>query len=270
MSQAHPTDEQLSASLDGHDDGAAAHALDCEACQARLAELRSVIALVAQVPPVDEVARERALALALDTPMAPDIGLARPGQSRVRGGRAGVWLAAAAAVVLVLLAVPLLTRDGDHDQVASRDSAEEVSKTADGSGGATGASGGGLLNGGDLGEFSDPSKLRDVVAPALESFGAGQAAGGTSDAASPSTTTTRGPQSPAALSSGSAAVPCADVVARDYGGGLGPLVYTASVRWNHTPAVVLAYQVAGASGGLDHRVYVLSTDRCALLNVFSL
>jgi hypothetical protein len=267
MSQAHPTDEQLSASLDGHDDGAAAHAVGCETCQARLAELRSVIALVAQVPPVDDVARERALALAVDTPMAPDIGLARPGQSRVRGGRAGVWLAAAAAVVLVLLAVPLLTRGGGHDPVASRDSADEASEKSAGAGGATAASDG-LRYGGDLGDFSDPSKLRDVVAPALESFGAGQAVSGPSDAASPSTTTTGGPQSPAVLSSGLPS--CADVVARDYGGGLGPLVYTASVRWNRTPAVVLAYLVAGASGGLDHRVYVLSTDRCTLLNVFSL
>jgi hypothetical protein len=269
MSQAHPTDEQLSASLDGHDDGATAHALACETCQARLAELRAVMALVAAVPPVDEVARERALAAALDTPMAPDIGLTPINQSRLRGGRAGLWLAAAAAVVLVLLAVPLLTRNDGDNQVAGRDATETADKSGPGAGGLSTAV---VRDGGDLGDFSDPSKLRDALAPALDEAPtvSGAAAGGTSDAASPTTTTTS-PRvnSPAALSGSAAGPVCADVVARDYGGGLGPLVYMASVRWNRTPAVVLAYQVAGASGGLDHRVYVLATNGCALLNVFS-
>jgi hypothetical protein len=60
------------------------------------------------------------------------------------------------------------------------------------------------------------------------------------------------------------------VVERDYGSGLGALLFTATLHWHGTPAVVLAYAVKGRTGGLDHRVFVMSQGPCTLLTALSL
>ena len=64
---------------------------------------------------------------------------------------------------------------------------------------------------------------------------------------------------------------CAPQTRDSYGQGLGPLVYTATLRWQGVPAVALAYRVAGdQGGGLDHRVFVMSRSDCQLLMAQSL
>ncbi|HEV7888908.1 MAG TPA: hypothetical protein VGO92_15225 [Acidimicrobiales bacterium] len=262
MSTPHPTDEQLSAALDGEDPGASAHAETCAECQDKLARLRSVMAAVSVAPPVDQVARERDIAAALKAP--PVSRRALP---------FGPIAAAAAVVLVVALAVGLLLDRGpSSNQVASRDrSALQASKGPESA--TDGATMAGPVDGGDLGELSDPQALRSVVAPYLgeSAAGAGQA-----DSAAASTTT-NGPGAPAAVSGGGAqgstggAVTCTATVQKEYSASLGGLLYTARVRWNGTPAVVLAYSVSDPSAGkLDHRVFVLSRSNCALLTYFTL
>ena len=100
--------------------------------------------------------------------------------------------------------------------------------------------------GADLGDQSDPSSVGAAVEAAV--------ADGSRDAlrAEPSAA-------------------CAAETRGSYGHGLGPLVYTARLRWQGAPAVALAYRVAGAGpGGLDHRVFVLSAANCQLLVAQSL
>ena len=290
MSQAHPTDEQLSAALDGEDPGASRHAESCEACQARLAALRAVVEAVSLAPPVDELARERAIAAALDTPMAPvgPIGLDNAGQPRGWGRSPGVGVAlgAAAALIAVLLLVPRLA--GGRDNADTAASARRDDK-ASGMTAADAVAGPATVDGGDLGEVSDPRALSALVSPAIGSTGGGAGAGASSNALSgesseaASTTTSPGPAATTVPGVGAApqtasgtsarihtgAVTCASAVAKDYSQGLGPLLYTATVRWQGKNAVVLAYRLAAPTGTLDYRVFVLARSGCALLTVVS-
>ncbi len=64
---------------------------------------------------------------------------------------------------------------------------------------------------------------------------------------------------------------CAGEARANYGQGLGPLVYAATLRWQGTAAVLLAYRLEGAGPtGLDHRAFVLSREDCRLLVVQTL
>ena len=294
MSQAHPTDEQLSAALDGQDDGAEAHAAECPSCQARQDELRSVIALVAAPVPVDDAVREAAVAAALSAPVVPigsasgaraDVGVGfgadgGGGAGGANGAGAGAerrrinWapiVAIAAVFVLGLLAVPrLISDDNDGDTATMSSKTGGAPEFADERGG---------IDGGDLGDVRDGLALRERIQPVLgggDDFGA-DAAGGptagegaTEDNAAP--TAQPAPVSGRALAGGDAQEPaaCSGVVRQEYGAGIASLVYTADVRWNGTPAVVLAYTLSEPSERLRHRVFVLATDDCTLLNSLSL
>ncbi len=98
----------------------------------------------------------------------------------------------------------------------------------------------------DLGEQSDPSSVGAAVDAAIGDGARGD------------------------LSTESSAA-CAAQTRESYGQGLGPLLYTASLRWQGVPAVALAYRVAGErTSGLDHRVFVVSRAECRLLVVQSL
>ena len=97
----------------------------------------------------------------------------------------------------------------------------------------------------DLGDQSDPVALGQTVGEALR--------------------TGRGQDPPRGDP------PCAQATRAEFGQGVGPLVYAASLRWQGTPAVVLAYRVAEpAAPGLDHRVFVMSRRGCRLLVTQSL
>ena len=100
--------------------------------------------------------------------------------------------------------------------------------------------------GADLGDQSDPSSVGAAVEAAITDGSRG----------------TLGAEPSAA---------CAPETRGNYGQGLGPLVYTARLRWQGVPAVTLAYRVAAAgTGRLDHRVFVVSATGCQLLVAQSL
>jgi len=109
--------------------------------------------------------------------------------------------------------------------------------------------------------------------------GQASAAAGSSAAGAPGSSTT-GPagRTPLAASSpadGAAQIPstpppCRSVVAGQYRAGLGALLFTATLEFAGTPAVLYAYEVAGAHGGIDHRVLVLADSDCRLLTVLML
>ena len=85
---------------------------------------------------------------------------------------------------------------------------------------------------------------------------------------STSSPATRSPNELRALSGAKAGTKdpyCEEEVATTYAEGLGSLVYRATLRWDGTPAVAVAYALAEPQGELDHRIYVLAVDDCRLL-----
>lgn len=108
MTSAHLDDDAVSALLDGEATSEeAAHAVVCDACSERMARFRDAAAQIGDPGPVDEVARERAIAAALGAQVVP---------LRSRRRELPPWLVGAAAlIVLALVLVPLLG-DTDHDQ----------------------------------------------------------------------------------------------------------------------------------------------------------
>ncbi|MGH9151180.1 MAG: hypothetical protein ACRD03_01975, partial [Acidimicrobiales bacterium] len=65
---------------------------------------------------------------------------------------------------------------------------------------------------------------------------------------------------------GEPAAACRDEVRSQVGDRLGPLVYAATLRWQGTDAVVLAYRLADPSGpGPDHLAFVMARDDCRVL-----
>lgn len=276
MSQAHPSDEQLSAAIDGQDDGAAAHAAQCTPCQVRQDELRAVIALVAAPVPVDPAARDAAVAAAMRAAVGDDfLGRGEIGVEAGRERRRVNWapiVAVAAVFVLGLLAVPrLISNDGDK----ARDAATTTPLS-----GAASKDEVAVTYLGDFGQVADGEALRGLMAPALgvATFETQQdSAGGKTQPVPEAAQLRAGGQDDAATQ---ATVRCSGVARREYGTGLGPLASTASARWKEatpdggsvwTAAVVLAYQVTEPAGErLRHRVFVLAESDCRLLNAVSL
>lgn len=255
MTTPHLDDELLSAHLDGEPvDGpafdVAEHLADCPDCRARLGALRRVVAAVGTaVPPPSDEQRQAAVAAAL---------AARVPSLEARRRRLTV-LAAAAAVVAVFGSLALL-RSGDgggggDSTTAALDTAER----------------GPTFEGGDLGDQSDPTelalRLQAVVEP--QAVGGSAVSGATADSAqSEPKALSRSPAGQVAPTKEritSADPDCLATAAKEYGTGLGPLAYRASLRWQGTPAVVLVYPVEGASGPLDHRVLVMARGDCRLL-----
>jgi len=250
MSAPHPDDERLSAALDGHDAEALAHADGCAQCAARLAGFQAVAALVGA--PVSAPRADDAVAAALGSATVTSL---RPGSRR-----GPFALAAAAMLLVVLAAVSVITgRDDSRTDMAASTDAGSGSVAA---GGAAGA---------DLGDQSDPTaladRLRGVVEPPVVA-GDAQVATDAPNAATGGATT-ESAQSLASRRSAAMAPtsggPCGLTVAQEFSAGLGPLVYTATLRWEGTPAVAVVYRIDGATGSLDHRVLVMATSDCRLL-----
>ncbi|HUR18461.1 MAG TPA: zf-HC2 domain-containing protein [Acidimicrobiales bacterium] len=278
MTGRHLNDEQLSAHLDGEgDESAAEHLASCPECEGRLAGLLLVSSLVGgSVPSPPEAVMEAAVRVARSKWSSATAGDESGADIVVlpqrRLPRWALPLAATAAAILV--AVPLVASldngRGNHDTVAT------LSDT-DAAGGADAESAG--IDGGDLGNQSDPTSLAQAVRGALP--GAATEAALAAPAPAPAEGAddgSGGPSSvPAPVSDGVAKAspakaprlgerPCAGIARTTYGQGLGPLVYAARVRWEGTPAVVLAYRLADAGGpGLDYRLLVMALQDCRLL-----
>jgi len=183
--------EAVSAALDGESTAdEAAHLVGCSVCQADVEALRSVSDAMAAPPlRVPAVVREAAIVAALDAfdglgsadehetgrddagravatarpnDEIPDLRARRRARPRIV---AGPWIAAAAVLLLVVLAVPLLDSgtgqdDSSTDTAALDDSATEESA-------ALAAPDQGFTDVGDLGDLDAGADLRDVVDQAL-------------------------------------------------------------------------------------------------------
>lgn len=292
MNEPHLDDELLSASLDGEADrDAEAHLTACTSCRTRLDALDVARRAVATAPPGPRTeVVERSLAAAREAWTAdrsPATVVPLRQQEHASRRRPPSWaLGVAAAVAALVVAVPLVTRDrgaSQNDQTASapaRDSAADLQSAAEDE----------AVDGGDLGEQSDQLLLGGVLGRAVTRTGgpaapfASEAEGGAettagkdaapADAATTTTALTGQSTSRAALPPAGArttttgARPCADVVRSTFGSGLDALVYTALLRWQGTPAVVLAYRLDDTVGpGPDHRAFVMARDDCRLLVV---
>ena len=251
----HLDDEQLSAYLDGQEPGAARHLGTCARCDERLAALRDAAAAIAgRVPGPPAGAEERAVAGALaGAPPASVVHLRRR--------RPAPWVAAAAAIAALVVgagAVRLL-RGGPSTTTQAARSGRASSALAAGT----------VLDGGDLGELSDARVLAERLRTGLaEAPVAAQPTAGKTSVPGPAQSTdqqaSRASPGAAATVSGSRP-PCAAEAQRTYGPP-GPLVYTASLRWEGTPAVALVYR-APAEGTRPARSQVLVMARadCRLL-----
>lgn len=264
MNSPHLDDERLSAHLDGEDEAAAEHLAGCPSCRARLDAFGEVAGLVgAPVRPAPAGRMDAAVAAALAGASAPSAVV--PLSTARRRRRTQVGLAAAAVVVLVLGAVSLVGGDdaGDNDNAALTSQAL----------------------GPDLGDQSDATALAERVRTAVEGeLLAGEAGAMAEDSADASASggsaesgtgsggeagATAPAQARRAVAARSTPVrrdgPCTATAISEYGRGLGELVFQGTLRWEGTPAVVLAYPIEGATGPLDHRVLVLARDDCRLL-----
>lgn len=292
MNLSHLDDEQLSAHLDGEGAGGAAeHLASCQDCEQRLTSLLMVSSLVgAAGAGPDTHVRDGALQAARAEWLATRDGAADGGEAEVvslgERRRMPRWaLPVAAAAAALLLAVPLIATLGDgrgnRDETAARLGDQSFS------GGADAETAG--FDGGDLGEQSDPATLARAIRGALPGAATEDALAASppppSAAATPTAeapdvpapTSVGAPETEGSRSAGSAGAaagkaqqaaprPCSGIARTTYGKGLGPLVYSALVRWQGTPAVVLAYRLADAGApGLDYRVLVMAQEDCRLL-----
>jgi hypothetical protein len=251
----HPTDEALSAAIDGDDEDARVHAEGCERCRYRMDAMRGVASLLAVPPPIDEMARERAIAQAVRVQPAP-----------AGSRRWPLAVGAAAAVLLVALLVPLVFSSDTNN----RDDMAAVQETA-GDEAQFGAGGSA-----SLGAFDDPTALRNALAGVLGEDQAAASEGRTAsnDASAPASTTTGPP--PAAGTGGQALTKadggpvCSGDVQRDYGERVGALLYSGDLTWSGQRSVVLVYAFKEPQGSLDKLALVLRQSDCQLLTSVSL
>lgn len=253
MTSAHLDDDAVSALLDGEATAEeAAHAERCDACGARLARFRNAAARIGDPGPVDEVARERAVAAALDARIVP-LG------SRRRGLPA--WLVGAAAlIVLALVLVPLLGDTGDDEEgrVASGDAAtqdegsagDDAAQQESAAAPEAGAAGTTLgmratepVAGGYLGEVGESNIAGRVRATLL----------------GPSPSAAGGPEA------STVAAPCVEAL-RGLDTGLGNLRLTGTAEVDGRRATVVVYDLSG-SDPPALRAYVVTGAGCDVLLV---
>lgn len=266
----HLDDEALNAVLDGEASaGEQDHADSCARCSARLERLRRVaVAVATPVEPADGGRRAAMVAVALGATDAADVGPApvaghdevvtpiatrRPGRRRPRDRRAS-WALAAAGVVVLAVAVPLLGRfqDGSELQEAAGVAEDSTAQAP--------------ILGGDLGDIErdDLNALAGRIERHIEQPQvADQMA--RPEAAAPDRDTPEAP-APEALASGTAGSRCEEM-ARERDPGLGLLSYVAQARLDGTDAVVLAFRATagGAPSPPTTEVLVLAVEDCTEL-----
>jgi len=242
----HLDDDALSAHLDGLDAGP--HLAACGECRARLDGLAAAAAAIGAPP-------------AMPTPSVIDAAVDRALDAEARGPRRTVLVALAAAV-LVVLGVVSAALVGDEERPSDSDTAALSDESTAGQDAA-----GDVAFAEDLGELDDQQELRDrvrtVVEPPPTTTTAPGSGGEVKESVGAPMAATAGDSS-AVRTSGKDPY-CEQAVAEELDRGLGPLVYRATLRWNGTPAVAVAYRVEDASGELDHRLFVLASGSCELL-----
>jgi hypothetical protein len=282
MTNAHPDDETLSAVLDGEGgQDADAHVAGCASCRERLTELRAAAAALADAPVPPPAVRESAIRAALIESAAGrpgTVGPARPARRHRYAHRQPLvtvgWVAAAAAVIALLVAVPALLGSGGSSMKASSTAsattavpvpASPVHGAQAGTAGPNASASSGYAVGGtvggrdelvappDLGAQSDPVALGHQLDTIL------QARSGTKDLA-PATT----PGAEAVAGAPPTTAPslrCAGVAANLIGAGPdAALTYGARLTWRGTPAEVYVF----ATG--QHRYAgVMNASSCQLL-----
>lgn len=131
MTDDHLDDEALSAVIDGELSVLATHASTCATCGERLLALRSAAIAVRQPVTIDPDRRESVILAALavaDERVDADRVPSLAARARGRGRRLPLLAGAAAAVVALLVAVPL-ARDDGSDQLATT-TADQADDTA--------------------------------------------------------------------------------------------------------------------------------------------
>jgi hypothetical protein len=252
----HLDDEALSAVLDGEGTVAeAAHAESCDACSARLAELRDASVLVATpVPPGDDARREASIAAALAV-----LGTEAPGNVvPLRRRLPTQWLAAAAALLVVIGAFAFVgssTGDDDDSTAAGNAAADTAGGSSDDSASADedtamALSAPATVDGGDLGVI----ELGDLRSSVEGGLAARESASPEADAV-PSTAA-----GATQFADDGGVVPC-EAEVRTGNDQLGQLVYRATGTLNDEAVIVLAFGVDG-----DTWVYVVSASGCEVRN----
>lgn len=300
MSEPHPDDELLSATLDGEGDPAtAAHLRGCDGCLARLDALDRVRRLVAAASgPAPPGVADRAVAAAAAAWDEERSGRGAPAATRAAGGRpddtivplrrrpprwvgagregrrAPGWaIGAVAALVAAVVLVPVLLRDSGPGERTASAPTKGAATTAEAGVDAA------VIDGGELGPLSDPAALRHRLQQALGGDAGPEAVEGRPSSDDDLTTAAPAAPSPSPAATGdedadvarqaaggSPPVACRDAVRAQVGDRLGPLVYAATLRWQGTDAVVLAYRLVDRSGpGPDHLAFVMARDDCRVL-----
>lgn len=274
----HLDDETLSALLDGAaDDADRGHLRSCDRCATRLHQLQAVARAIAVAPPPPTPPRRDAMvhtALTAESPGAVDrrpshrsVATAPPEAGR-RSGALRPWMLAAAAVVVLGVAVPVVSSQlgtGSGDRLAAGDT--ESQEPAAGAGGSVEGAPEPPIVGGHLGELD----LRSLAenAPALDEL-----AGGLADdqraAPPPSAARSFGDGAAAAELDTVPGTACERAV-RTRHPDLTRLAYVATATVEGDPVVLLGFEAAGGEGTrrAPDRVVVVAADSCAELAAFT-
>jgi len=184
--------------------------------------------------PAGEDQRDDAVARAL---------AARGDEARRR--RLALIAAAAAIVVAVGIATPLLLRGSGGRRTTTALSQSRATSGPLRAGTGAGSSAAAPLEGGDIGDQSDPAALGALVSSALTDTAEDKAAIGSSSAAS------------GAPAGGSAPAPPSTIACTAPAGGA-QVVYRAALRWKGTPAQLFAIEPG-------RRLVVMDSARCRVL-----
>lgn len=265
-----PDDELVSAYLDGEAPEAAARVEADPALRARLAAFRRVGAAVgAPVEVAAADARERAIARALEAAAGEPVVDLDEARARVRARRRSRWLpvaAVAAAVLLLVAAVPLLSR-------LNRDSGDDLAATAAATTSAAGAGDTSSAEGNevasqeaqerrDLGVVDDEAALRRAVEDALVGqepdavLSASTTAGATAGDAS---------NQPGPADSAAPPAACDDSIAALFP-DLGAILLTGAATLRGEPVAVYVYELADPGDGPTRQLLALNPSTCEIVN----
>ena len=265
----HLDDEALTSVIDGDaPDGTVAHVRSCGPCATRLEQLAGTARAVGAVPrPPSAPRREAMLAAALEAASPAEragTGAAAPPPASRRPVLLRPWLAAAAAVAAVAVAVPVVRSQLGADVEPTMAAPERPAAAPEGARAADPAPGGPTLGEIDLDSLrAHPPTLDELAAGLPSDQDAVESAPEPSQslAARPSEVP---PAADAAAPSGVS--PCEASVRRRHP-QLGPLAYAARATAEGTPVEVLAFDaVAGnAEEGFAGQLVVVTAGECSEL-----